>query len=344
MDIYITDENLNEIEVIDHASVIWNTKYNDAGEFEIYVPASKEMLDLAREGVFACRDNSDTIMIIEKIQTKTDMEAGDFITVSGRSAETLLNRRIVWNQTNINGDAAQEALRIVQENLIIPAAVERKIPIIQQGNCESAEITTQRQLWGEDLFECFKELLALADMGFRIRRKDGILLLDIYKGQNRSGDIIFSTEYDNLTRSEHVYDRSEHKNAVLVSGEGEGNAKKICTVGTTAGLARRETYLEKGNKSSNEGEVTEEDYMNLLKGEGDTALAEKKISQTVNAEIEPGSMFRMGEDYFLGDIVSIKDDYGNINKVRISQIAENSDENGDNLVLSCENIKEEEIC
>lgn len=339
MEIYITDETLTDIVLIDNANMIWNTKYNDAGEFEIYAPASKELLEVARKGVFAYREDSDNVMILEKIQTKTDQEAGNYVIISGSGAEKLLNRRIIWSQTNINSDVAAAARQVTYDNLIEPADKTRKMPIVKLGDYAPAQMTTQRQLWGESLFDIVKEILGLKEMGFRIRKSGYNLMFDIYKGVDRSGDITFSPEYDNLLRSEYTYDKSDYKNVALVSGEGEGELKKTCSVGTAAGLERREVYVEKGSVSSNEGTITEENYMATLKGEGDTALAEKKISETVNAEIEPGGLFQFGIDYNLGDIVNIKDDFGNTKKVRIVQISENSDENEENLVLSCENIK-----
>ena len=56
MIVYITDETLTEIGVIDHGSVIWTQKYNDLGEFEITVPATLELLNLFHSGVFALRE------------------------------------------------------------------------------------------------------------------------------------------------------------------------------------------------------------------------------------------------------------------------------------------------
>lgn len=339
MDVYITDKDLNDIAVIDHANVIWNRKYNDVGEFELYAPASKELFGLAKEGVFAYREDSDSVMVLEKTQTKTDQEAGDFITISGRGAESLLDRRIIWNQTNINEDAAQAAVRIANENLIMPMDEDRKLSILSLGRIAPAQRITQRQFWGKSLLDALKELLALADMGFCVRREERTLKLDIYRGVDRSEEVLFCPEYDNLLRSEHIHDRTEHKNTALVSGEGEGDVKKTCSVGTTAGIKRRELYVEKSSISTNEGEITEENYLSILKGEGEAALTEKKVTETVNVEITPGGVFRYGIEYNLGDIVTVQDDFENTKKVRIVQVAENSDENGENLVLSCENIK-----
>ena len=69
MIVYIADETLTEIGMIDHGSVIWTKKYNDMGEFEITVPATLELLQLFRSGVFVYHEEDDGVMIIEKRQT-----------------------------------------------------------------------------------------------------------------------------------------------------------------------------------------------------------------------------------------------------------------------------------
>lgn len=345
MEVYITDENLNDLDVIDQADVIWTTKHNGAGDFELYLPLTSKSLELAKKGCFAYREDTDTVMVMEKIQTKTDLEAGDFLTISGRSAESLLDRRIIWNQTNLNATTATAALQILKENLLDPVDQSRRIEIMKLGKVASAHEIIQRQLWGENLLDSVVELLTTEQMGFRVRRVEKNLYLDICQGIDRSEgnpagnpEIVFSQENDNLLNSEHSLERSEYKNVALVSGEGEGTDTKIFQVGTVADLARRELYLEKGSTSTNEGTITDEEYNDILKGEGLTALEEKRVSEELNAEIVPKGMFRYQKDYWLGDVVTLKTIYGGKAKVRIIGVTENDDANGNNLVLSCEKI------
>lgn len=72
--------------VIDYAaSVIWVSRYCDCGEFEIYIPASRELVELFQGEVLLTRDDSETTMLLEKIQLTTDEENGDFLIIGGRS-------------------------------------------------------------------------------------------------------------------------------------------------------------------------------------------------------------------------------------------------------------------
>lgn len=43
-------------------------------------------------------------MIVEKIQITSDTEDGNHVTVTGRSLESILDRRIVWGQKLLSGN------------------------------------------------------------------------------------------------------------------------------------------------------------------------------------------------------------------------------------------------
>lgn len=333
---YIADETLTEIGMIDHGSVIWTQKYNDLGEFEITVPATLELLNLFRSGVFVFREDSESVMIIEKIQIKTNIESGDYIVVTGRSAEALLNRRIVWEQTNIDTDIGAAVRLLIEQNVTNATDTNRNIPLLKIGTIEAAGQTTQRQLRGEYIFDVVKEMMDLAKMGFRVRRSGRILYMDLYKGKAK--EVVFSREFDNLYQMDYTADNTDYRNTVLVVGEGEGTAQKTMSICAGATLNRREMYLDKSSSSTNDGEITEEAYQKTLQGEGNTALAEKKTVETVTVEIDPDGMFQYGTDFTLGDVVTTIDTYGDKVEMRIVQTTENSDENGNNFVLGCEKI------
>ena len=228
MIVYITDETLTEIGMIDHASVIWTQKYNDLGEFEITVPATLELLNLFRSGVFVLREDSESVMMIEKIQTKTNPESGDYIVVTGRSAEALLNRRIVWEQTNIDTDIGAAVRLLIEQNVTNATDTSRNIPLLKIGTIEAAGQTTQRQLRGEYIYDTIKEMMDLAKMGFRVCRYGYALYMDLYHGKDK--EVIFSREFDNLSQMEYAADNTDFRNTVLVVGEGEGTADRCGAV------------------------------------------------------------------------------------------------------------------
>lgn len=350
MDLYLLDENLQKIDLIDYSqSVIWHTLYCGAGDFDISIPASAELFSKVREGCFFYRKDDPTLMIVEKIELQTNEESVDLLVITGGSAEKIIGRRIVWSQTILNGRVCECTRRILTENLIDPVDPARKIGIVKMGECVVAAETMQKQITGDNLLDATVEILSTYGLGFRlqgeIERLGGTLYFRIIRGTDRSKGnaegnpvVKFSKDFDNLIASDYVSDYTEYKNVCLVAGEGEGTARRRREVGVVSGLSRREMYYDNNGLSSNEGEIGEDDYNNMLDEAGKEQLAETKVTQTFSGEIDQLGAYKYGEDFFLGDIVTIENEYGISANVRITGVTENKDENGHNVVLSYTNI------
>lgn len=92
----LENDTFTKVAVIDNAtSVIWVKRFNAVGEFEIYIKASEQLLNLLEGDIFIIRDDSNVGMYVEKVQLNTDEENGDYITISGHSAEGLLSWRVI---------------------------------------------------------------------------------------------------------------------------------------------------------------------------------------------------------------------------------------------------------
>ena len=95
-EIYVRDKNLNKIGLIENAeSIIWTNRFFECGDFEIYAPASKKILNLCKTGRFLTHKGSKVPMMIEEYKITTDLDGIDYITISGRCATGLLARRII---------------------------------------------------------------------------------------------------------------------------------------------------------------------------------------------------------------------------------------------------------
>ena len=104
MDLLILDKNFDTIGIIDtYESFNWTDRYNEAGDFEITmvldtVQHTKELLSIFVEDNYVYLGMSEHLMIIEDLNITTDQEEGNKLVVSGRSLESILDRRIVWDQ------------------------------------------------------------------------------------------------------------------------------------------------------------------------------------------------------------------------------------------------------
>ena len=356
MDIYVADEKMNTVAVIDYCkSVIWHSKYCGAGDFELMIPmmpAGAYLLETIKEGYFFYRKDSKTVMMAQKIELKTNVESGDYLLISGASAECLIGRRIIWQQTNLSGKVCDCVKRLMNENLIDPADARRRIDIIKMGQGISVETTMQKQITGDNLSDSVEEILSTYGLGYcleyEVVGKPGAMQFKILQGADRSvgnkqGNpaVRFSPEFDNVLASDFAEDYTALKNVALVAGEGEGTERRSVTVGEGSGLARRELYVDSRNTSSNDGEISDADYNSMLQQEGVDALSQTQVTRTFAGEIEPDVNYHYGTDYFIGDIITVQNEYNIGFRARIAEIVENDDSDGYAMVVVLEYTEEQ---
>lgn len=345
MDIYVLDTNFNMIGVVDsYTSVIWTTRYYSPGDFELYLPATDSMITLLREDYYLCRDSDiagDTyknVMIIEKINPKTDIESGDYLTVTGRCLKSILSRRIIWNQTSINGKLELGIRKVLTENVISPTITDRKIGGFTLGPVRGFSDTIEIQATGDEIATFLQEVCTSYGIGWDVYIRGGNFVFDLYKGSDRSYNqttnpyVVFSPEYDNLISSDYVYSKEAYKNTALVAGEGEGLERRTETVGAYSGLQRYEVYVDARDISSNNGEITEDQYNSMLSEKGSEKLSELGATESFEGEIEVKSNYTLNKDYFLGDIVQVINEYGIEASPRIIEIIDSEDDTGHSII------------
>ena len=128
-EIYIHDEHkLQKIGLLDDfISVVWNNRFLTSGDFEFIVKLTKRNIDLIKRNRFVTRKNLDEIGIIEEV-TISDDNGTKQIKAVGRMAQSLLNRRIVWDSTLLNGLTLPQLRALIDNNLISAKDESRKIP------------------------------------------------------------------------------------------------------------------------------------------------------------------------------------------------------------------------
>lgn len=338
MDLWIYSEDFVALGVVDTAtSIIWANRFRQAGDFEIYISASEKWLDLLQEDRLVVRPDDDMVGIIERVQDGNDYEDGDYIIVTGRCTRSLLARRIVWDQTTINGYVETGLRRLVTDAFISPAIAARKYDRLALATAHGYKDAMQGQYTGTNLLEAVEEICAAKNFGFKVTRQNGKHVVDFYKGTDRSMTqrvnprVIFSEEYDNLRGTTYTLDKTEYKTVALVAGEGEGTARRRTIVGRSvdqSGLHRREVFVDARDVSSDDGAIPDAEYMAQLAARGDAALSEAPIIQSMEGTIEPMQMYAYKVDYFLGDIVTVVNKHGIQVNTQVLEVVETWDEDG----------------
>ena len=85
MDLYVMNQSFETIGIIDSASsVIWNQRFFDCGDFEIYLRADKETVSLLKENHYIYRLDHEMVGIIENKTITASAEEGNYYTITGR--------------------------------------------------------------------------------------------------------------------------------------------------------------------------------------------------------------------------------------------------------------------
>ena len=341
MDLYLWKHADNclfqKIAVIDYAiSVIWVRRFQEEGEFETYLPASKELFSLLSEGYrIITKGNEDSCaMQVESIQLTTDSEEGDHLIVKGHSAENILGQRIITHQTNVSGRA---------DDVVNPEEESRKIPEFSIQYEQVSDTQMQTQLDGENLLEAVKSLCISAKMGFQVAFSSTGFVFRLYQGldrtlnQNENAPVVFSPEFDNLGSTEYLYDISTYYNSIQESGEGEGVDRKQVTVTESEnirGLYLREKFIqaETISSSTEEGQMEEETYFRILRQRAEENLRKAKETKEFSGEVLNTEMYQFGKDYNLGDKVTIRNQYGIQGTAVVTEITEVEDSEGYRLI------------
>ena len=138
----------------------------------------------------------------------------------------------------------------------------------------------------------------------------------------------FSPEYDNLLSSTYSYNKGNYSNAALIGGEGEGLNKRTTSIGTATGLNRYESYIDGSSVSSNGEIITVEQYIGLLQQYGQEQLSNQYFIENFEGEIIPNGVYKINQDYFLGDLVQVVNEKGISAVPRIIEIIYSEDSTG----------------
>lgn len=334
MDLIILDTNLNEIDVIDsYTSILWVDRYDECGDFELIVPANDEMFRLLRVDYYIQNGESEHTMIIDQIYISTSVDGETTLRVTGKSLEFILDRRVVWGLTTFAGVVLDGTRDLLNKHIINPEVPERKIDnfiFVEKYDPRLMSVSIVDQFDGTSLYDTIVSICKSSGAGFKITINDNKQFeFRLYMGEDRSYDqevnpyVIFSESFENLLGSEYTYTNVDEKNVAYILGEGEGPNRPSTFAGEASGLSRKELFVDAGNVSSELEDGTTlppDSYLWILQYMGNTELLEYTDSETFEAEIKEDITFYYGEDYFIGDIVQIENEYGFAAKVKVSEI------------------------
>ena len=341
----LENDTFTRIAVVDNAtSVIWIKRFNAVGQFEVYIKASTELYNLLDGDIFVIRDDSNVGMYVETVKLTTDEENGDYLTISGRSAETILSWRVVERAVYSSASTTAESIIRSQLDLqlIYYELINNKNAIrwLTLGENHHWQDLVTRQYTGKILLDVIQELCVTYDYGFEFAWNGSGFTINLYKGTDRSYDqstntfVVFSPEFENLGNTEYTKDTSNYANCAIIGGEGEGKDRVFAYAfpEDITGFYRRIIFVDARNSSSDGGDLTNKQYKTMLQNQGIEALEQRKKTTEFNGEILNYNHYTYGTDYNLGDKVSVINEYGIKGNATITEITEVEDESGYRLI------------
>lgn len=350
-----------------YSSLIWCERYQEAGEFELHLRADEDLMRYVQKNeLLITRTDTDVAMIPERLVLTTSNEDGNYLTISGKSAEGLLHKRTVMQKDSFTAPAYPTAVYIlnylIQENIggywyyhrdsqHTPNSENAFLwcNVIQKGTdgdglTQSAEL----QPYGQNLGDVVEQTCKAGGMGFRLPfdPETGRLRYEFYTGRDRSLDqsvyapVIFSGRFNNLGDTEYIYDRSSMATAVLVGGEGDGKDRKDAVLArwkrqyAGVGLNVRSIFVDAKSISSNTAGIDADavKYRRLLNSIAFDALHATGETINFSGQVAPNGQFLYRKDYSLGDTVSVENTYGIKGTAIVSEVTEVVDETGHKTV------------
>lgn len=338
MDLYIYDENVELIGVIDTCiSLIWTDRYSRAGFFELYVTATEKNARLLKRFRYICRPEiaENNIMYINGIQTKWSKDNGRCLIVTGYTADGLLRKRIM----NIcPGNTLLSVLRAKMAALPIKnVEISSDDALDIAASVYDADRTMNAENW---TYKSIKEAGSDIALSSQIDRARGKIVIGLRKSVDKSDEIIFSEKKGNISSSFYAF-----------SEEGCGNVVVAMTK-VPAGFRVSDMPYYIHNESETGAERTEISIMidpimyevqtetgSYMKLDRAATIAElkrqaiaavKPYTESFSAEANNIKGYR--KEWHTGDIIAIKDDARDATYIkRIEEVKEVFDRNGRHL-------------
>lgn len=345
------DTLMEQGEMINGVSdIMWIERYRDAGEFTIKAPVATGIRDQIPTGTLISHVDTTEIMIVENHEISDDSGEATFVTITGRSFETILEQRVVgaskamptevidntlaadytwnqvvkliWNDITDSGHP-QNVLNYVQAFTNVTGTGESVARIIRRINTYAAAL----------------ELMAIDNLGIKAIRPGPespfgpaslYTSLLIHKGVDRSADVIFSYDGGDIDTADYLWSIKSLKTSVLVTGRwletrvdgpGSNYDRRIMEV-DGSWIDSTFTTVPTGVDRTNVLNAMTIFGNQVLAAQKETAIANAKIARNVKA-------YLYRKDFDLGDIITVLGNYDATSKMRVIEYVEIEDANGE---------------
>ncbi|MGG3800467.1 siphovirus ReqiPepy6 Gp37-like family protein [Metabacillus fastidiosus] len=320
--LYVCDENFKRLGIIGSFSyLLWRKRYTSHGEAELHVDVSMKNIELLQKGNILFRKDDNEAMYIYYRGFTEDNSGNDQLVIKCFTVVRWFDRRILWEKYNFQDTPDNIIRHMVFFTCLNPTDKRRVIPGLNFPYKPILEEVIQFQISYANLLEQIESLCNTYELGIKSVFDGKNLSFDLYKGTDRTINqsmnprCILSKNFSNVLSRNYEEADNDFKNTVLVAGAGEDAARKLASIEQGSGLSRRELFVDARDLSATKkvGEeevpISDEEYTLLLKQRGLEKLLEYEEFISFDCEIDvTKDNTKYGRDFFLGDIITIRDD------------------------------------
>lgn len=350
MDLFRVDGAMRQTEILeDYESLVWTERYCAFGDFSLITKRSEIISQNLRSLKYLGMSESNRIMMVETADFNYQTAAGDdAVKLTGRSIEAFLAYRngAKYNDNapdRLTGTRGAIANSLVTKYCIDPATagavnVIPGLSVAAPPNTGSTILVVRKG----DMYSTVKTILEPARLGFMIRVEKGTsnLTFAVYRGVDRSNPATsyymeYSPNNENLQEISTVESIANFKNHARVNGSKTG--VDVYVGGATAytkGFDRRSIIIDASDIGTGTTTVAEDQADLRERGLDVLADINNRYLMTVDGDI-PQTLWNKVY-YGLGDIVLVKDTYGNATKCIITEQIWSSDSAGERRTPSFE--------
>ncbi|MCK1987169.1 siphovirus ReqiPepy6 Gp37-like family protein [Lysinibacillus fusiformis] len=346
IELYIFDINFNRLATIDvYEEVEFQSKYYAHSLCLLTVEGNRKNAELLLVNENELSNELRILVRSDDLNRGYVIETAEFedeektmIKVIAYSLSIFTSWRWIITQQRFQGNIEDVLKEFVRINCINTASPTRIIPNLVLGINEGINIIADESYTQKVLDIALWEMCEKNEVTFEIlmNHKAKKYVFSTFKGENRSTEqqnnphVIFAKDFENIISQSYTDDKSNYKSTAYVAGEGEENDRTIVEVGETfSGFNRREVFFDARDLQSEYNEdgetviIPQNEYIDLLKERGNNRKQDYQRIRTFESEANLHSQFKFNEDYFLGDVVTNRnDDLGIVMHQRIVGVKE----------------------
>jgi hypothetical protein len=353
MELFTLNGNFQPNKLVEnYESLIWTERYSRHGDIEIKGGNIQELITLLPKESYVCLRDSTVPMIIEDYKIQKPLTAAPSITITGRSFETVLERRgsvktappaarTAWNiSAEKESDAAYKAMRVVlgdfpryqDEVLVLPLenpAVSAndaipEIDLILPADY-STGTTNSYEIKPGQLYNAVLELIDINHRGLKSVRPvpgESKVGVEIYNGADLTNEVAFDARFDQFVDATYLLSLRGSANVGYVYGTGLSKSVLKTAAAEPSGLSRRVLVLD----LSSDAEVNSNETLN---SRGLVELYKYNATALFDGETAIQVAAGYNKQYFLGDILKLVGEYGLSQNVRVAEFIRTSDATGE---------------